>query len=116
MRVDADRRATSRAAGLSPRVTFASFGRVIQPVDCGPDEHGPPCTHQFGERSHEKARVIGLVGGGLLSALLAKPARSADKVYRIVFVVPIGQFVGAKEGDAWRDLVLAFLQGMGELG
>jgi putative ABC transport system substrate-binding protein len=60
--------------------------------------------------------VIGLVGGGLVSALWPQRARSADKVYRIVFVVPIGQFVGAKEGDAWRDLVLAFLQGMGELG
>jgi putative ABC transport system substrate-binding protein len=33
-----------------------------------------------------------------------------------VFVVPIGQFVDAKEGDAWKGLVTAFLQGLRELG
>jgi putative tryptophan/tyrosine transport system substrate-binding protein len=60
--------------------------------------------------------VITLIGGGLLSALWPLRARSADKVYRIVFVVPIGQFVNAKEGDAWKGLVTAFLQGLGQLG
>jgi hypothetical protein len=60
--------------------------------------------------------VITLIGGGVVSALWPLRARSADKVYRIVFVVPIGQFVDAKEGDAWKGLVTAFLQGLGELG
>src|SRR5580704_19649865 len=60
--------------------------------------------------------VITLIGGGLVSALWPLRARSADRVYRIVFVVPIGQFVGAKEGDAWKGLVTAFLQGLRELG
>src|SRR5580704_17378000 len=57
--------------------------------------------------------VITLIGGGLVSALRA---RAADKVYRIAFVVPIGQFVDAREGDAWKGLVTAFLQGLNELG
>jgi putative ABC transport system substrate-binding protein len=60
--------------------------------------------------------VISLIGGGLVSALWPLQARSADKVYRIAFVVPIGQFVNAKEGDAWKGLVTAFLQGLRELG
>jgi len=60
--------------------------------------------------------VITLIGCGIVSALLPKRARSADKVYRIAFVVPAGQFVDAKEGDAWKGLVTAFLQGMRELG
>jgi putative tryptophan/tyrosine transport system substrate-binding protein len=60
--------------------------------------------------------VITLIGGGLVSALWPLRARSADKVYRIAFVVPIGQFVNAKEGDAWKGLVTAFLQGLRELG
>jgi putative ABC transport system substrate-binding protein len=60
--------------------------------------------------------VITMIGGGLVSALWPLRARSADKVYRIAFVVPIGQFVNAKEGDAWKGLVTAFLQGLRELG
>jgi putative ABC transport system substrate-binding protein len=60
--------------------------------------------------------IITLIGGGLVSALWPLRARSADKVYRIAFVVPIGQFVNAKEGDAWKGLVTAFLQGLRELG
>jgi putative ABC transport system substrate-binding protein len=60
--------------------------------------------------------VITLLGGGFISALWPPRARSADKVYRIVFMVPIGQFVNAKEGDAWKGLVTAFLQGLRELG
>jgi|SRR3984957_1269543 len=60
--------------------------------------------------------VIGLIGGGVASALWPLRARSADKVYRIAFVVPIGQFVEAKEGDAWKGLVTAFLRGLQELG
>jgi putative tryptophan/tyrosine transport system substrate-binding protein len=60
--------------------------------------------------------VITLFGGGVVFALWPLRARSADKVYRIVFVVPIGQFVDAKEGDAWKGLVTAFLQGLREIG
>src|SRR5580704_5706987 len=60
--------------------------------------------------------VITLLGGGFISALWPPRARSADRVYRIVFVVPIGQFVNAKEGDAWKGLVTAFLEGLRELG
>jgi putative ABC transport system substrate-binding protein len=60
--------------------------------------------------------VITLIGSGFMSALWPLRARSADKVYRIVFMVPIGQFVNAKEGDAWKGLVTAFLQGLRELG
>jgi putative tryptophan/tyrosine transport system substrate-binding protein len=48
--------------------------------------------------------VITLIGDGLVSALWPPRARSADKVYRIAFVVPIGQFVDAKEGDAWKGV------------
>src|SRR4051812_45510860 len=64
----------------------------------------------------KRRAVITLIGGGFLSALWPLPARSADKVYRVVFVVPIGQFIDAKEGDAWKSLVTAFLQGLQELG
>ena len=60
--------------------------------------------------------AITLIGGGLLSALWPPRARSADKVYRIAFVVPIGQFVNAQEGDAWKGLVTAFLGGLRQLG
>jgi putative tryptophan/tyrosine transport system substrate-binding protein len=60
--------------------------------------------------------VITLIGGAAVSAIWPLRARSADKVYRIAFVVPIGQFVDAKEGDAWKGLVTAFLQGLRELG
>ena len=60
--------------------------------------------------------VITLIGCGIASAMWPQRARSADKVYRIAFVVPTGQFVDAKEGDAWKGLVIAFLQGMQELG
>lgn len=60
--------------------------------------------------------VISLIGGGLVSALWPLRARSADKVYRIVFVVPTGQFVDAKEGDATKSVVAGFLQGLRELG
>jgi len=60
--------------------------------------------------------VITLIGGGVMCALWPLRARSADKVYRIAFVVPIGQFADAKEGDAWKGLVIAFLQGLRELG
>jgi putative ABC transport system substrate-binding protein len=52
--------------------------------------------------------VITLIGSGLVSALWPLRARSADKVYRVAFVVPIGRFVDAKEGDAWKGLVTAF--------
>jgi putative tryptophan/tyrosine transport system substrate-binding protein len=60
--------------------------------------------------------VIALIGGGVVSALWPLRARTADKIYRIAFVVPVGQFVEAKEGDAWKGLVDAFLQGLRELG
>jgi putative ABC transport system substrate-binding protein len=55
--------------------------------------------------------VITVIGGAVVSALCPLRARSADKVYRIVFVVPIGQFA-----DANKVLVTAFLQGLRELG
>jgi hypothetical protein len=55
--------------------------------------------------------VITVIGGAVVSALCPLRARSADKVYRIAFVVPIGQFV-----DANKVLVTAFLQGLRELG
>jgi hypothetical protein len=48
--------------------------------------------------------VITLIGGGVVSALWPLRARSADKVYRIAFVVPIGQFVDAKEGTPGKAL------------
>ncbi len=51
-----------------------------------------------------------------MSALGPLRARSAEKVYRIAFVVPTGQFLDAKEGDATKGLVTAFLQGLRELG
>jgi putative ABC transport system substrate-binding protein len=60
--------------------------------------------------------IISLIGGGLVSALWPLRARSADKVYRIVFVVPTGQFVDAREGDATKSVVAGFLQGLRELG
>lgn len=60
--------------------------------------------------------VITLIGGGLASALWPLRARSADKIYRIAFVVPRGQFVNAQEGDATKSVVDGFLQGMRELG
>ncbi len=60
--------------------------------------------------------AITLIGTGLVSALWPLRARSADKVYRIAFVVPDGQFANAKEGDAWRGLVVAFLKGLTDLG
>ncbi len=64
-----------------------------------------------------KRRVaLSLIGGGILSALGSLQARSADKVYRIAFVVPTGQFVDAKEGDATKSVVAGFLQGLRELG
>src|SRR5689334_19496989 len=55
--------------------------------------------------------VITLIGGGAISGLWPSRARSADKVYRIAFVVPSGQFVDLNKG-----LVNAFLQGLRELG
>src|ERR1700730_5823435 len=63
-----------------------------------------------------RRKFLSLLGGAVVSALWPQQVRSADKVYRIVFVVPIGQFVDAKEGDAWKGLVTAFLQRLGELG
>ena len=60
--------------------------------------------------------VITLISGGLVSALWPIRVRSADKIYRIVFVVPTGQFVDAKEGDATKSVVDGFLQGLRELG
>ena len=60
--------------------------------------------------------VITLIGGGVVSALWPLRAQSADKVYRIVFVVPTGQFIDAKEGDATKSVVTGFLQGLRELG
>ena len=64
----------------------------------------------------KRRAVITLIGGGFLSAVWPLPTQSAEKISRIVFVVPIGQFVDAKEGDAWKGLVTAFLQGLQELG
>jgi putative tryptophan/tyrosine transport system substrate-binding protein len=63
-----------------------------------------------------RRKFVSFLGGAIVSALWPQQVRSADKVYRIVFFVPIGQFVDAKEGDAWKGLVTAFLQGLGELG
>jgi putative tryptophan/tyrosine transport system substrate-binding protein len=60
--------------------------------------------------------VITLISGGLVAALWPIRVRSADKIYRIVFVVPTGQFVDAKEGDATKSVVDGFLQGLRELG
>src|SRR6202044_777165 len=56
------------------------------------------------------------IGGAAVSAIWPLRARSADKGYRIAFVVPIGQFVDAKGGDPRKGLVTAFLQGLRELG
>jgi putative tryptophan/tyrosine transport system substrate-binding protein len=64
---------------------------------------------------HRRA-VIGLISSAAWSTVLPRRAQSADKMCRIAFVVPAGQFVGAKEGDAWKGLVVAFLQGMQTLG
>ena len=58
-----------------------------------------------------RREFITLIGGTVVSTLWPLRARSADKVYRIVFVVPIGQFA-----DANKVLVTAFLQGLRELG
>ena len=58
-----------------------------------------------------RRNLITLIGGAVVSTLWPLRARSADKVYRIVFVVPIGQFA-----DANKVLVTAFLQGLRELG
>ena len=58
-----------------------------------------------------RREFITLIGGAVVSTLWPLRARSADKVYRIVFVVPIGQFA-----DANKVLVTAFLQGLRELG
>jgi hypothetical protein len=49
----------------------------------------------------KRREFIGFVGGAVVSVLWP---RSADKVYRIVFVVPSGQFVELNKG-----LVTAFL-------
>jgi putative tryptophan/tyrosine transport system substrate-binding protein len=57
--------------------------------------------------------VLTLISCGISPALWSQQARSADKVHRIAFVVPTGQFV---DGDARKDLVIAFLNGMEELG
>jgi putative ABC transport system substrate-binding protein len=64
----------------------------------------------------KRREAIGLIGCGILSAMCPQRARSADRVYRIAFVVPTGQFLDAKEGDAWKGLVVAFLEGMRDLG
>jgi putative tryptophan/tyrosine transport system substrate-binding protein len=48
--------------------------------------------------------AITLIGGGVVSALWPLRARAADKVSRIVFVVPVGQFVDAKEGTLGKAL------------
>jgi putative tryptophan/tyrosine transport system substrate-binding protein len=64
----------------------------------------------------KRREVIGLIGGAAVSALWPRAGRSADRVYRIAFMVPTGQFINAREGDAWKSLVTAFLQGIGELG
>ncbi|MDA9403505.1 ABC transporter substrate-binding protein [Bradyrhizobium sp. CCBAU 45389] len=63
-----------------------------------------------------KRRVVIALIGGVMSALWLPRARAAGKVYRIVFVVPTGQYLDAKEGDAWKGLVTAFLQGLREFG
>src|SRR5258707_15627200 len=82
-----------------------------------PSEHRDEMSSPARGNGYMRRRVvITLIGGGLVSALWPLRARSAEKVYRIAFVVPIGQFVDAKEGDAWKGLVTAFLQGLRELG
>jgi putative ABC transport system substrate-binding protein len=60
--------------------------------------------------------VITLIGGGVVCALWPQRARAADRVYRIAFVVPTGQFVDAREGDATKSVVAGFLQGLREFG
>lgn len=60
--------------------------------------------------------VTGLILGQATYALWPQQAAAANKVPRVVFVVPIGQFVNAKEGDGWKGLVTAFLQGLRDLG
>ena len=60
--------------------------------------------------------VTGLMAGQAMVALWPRPARAADRIPRIVFVVPVGQFVDAEEGDAWKGLATAFLQGLRDLG
>jgi putative tryptophan/tyrosine transport system substrate-binding protein len=60
--------------------------------------------------------VTTLINCGIASALWPQRARSADKICRIAFVVTTGQFVDAKEGDAWKGLVIAFLESMQALG
>lgn len=63
-----------------------------------------------------KRRVVFGLVGGVISAVWLSQAGAAGKVYRIVFVVPTGQYLDAKEGDAWKGLVTAFLEGLRELG
>lgn len=58
----------------------------------------------------------GLIAGQVACALWPQRAASADRLPRIAFVVPIGQFVNAHEGDGWKGLVMAFLQGLRDLG
>ncbi|WP_084673756.1 ABC transporter substrate-binding protein [Methylobacterium sp. WSM2598] len=60
--------------------------------------------------------VNGLILGQVASALWPQRAALANRVPRVAFVVPIGQFVEAKEGDGWSGLVKAFLQGLRDIG
>ena len=60
--------------------------------------------------------VFGILGGAVLPMLRPLPAHAADRIFRIAYVTPIGQYLDAKEGDAWRELVTAFLRGMSDLG
>ncbi|TGD99274.1 ABC transporter substrate-binding protein [Methylobacterium nonmethylotrophicum] len=60
--------------------------------------------------------VLSLTAAQVASVLWSRDATSADKLPRVVFVTPLGRFVGAQDGDAWKGLVTAFLQGLRELG
>jgi putative ABC transport system substrate-binding protein len=64
-------------------------------------------------RRRDVSAVIAVVASCVLWPRLAA---SADKIPRIVFVAPNGRFVGAKESDPRRGLVIAFLAGLRDLG
>lgn len=60
--------------------------------------------------------VSSLIAALASCALWPRLAVSADKIPRIVFVAPKGQFVDATENDARRSLVIAFLASLRDLG
>lgn len=63
-----------------------------------------------------RREIAGLIAGPAIWALLPQSARSADRMPRVVFVTPIGRFINADDGDAWKGLVDAFVQGLRDLG